>query len=120
MIYKYQAQAKLNHTDALEYYVAPLAYSQMQVLEHAINATVSLEDEILSAYCRTHTFETVMAGYALARMGNGAAPRVLQVQFQNIEKGSIETFKENNVHVVVAPKEYASGALIYPYSPDSR
>lgn len=120
MIYKYQAQAKLNHTDALGYYVAPLAYSQMQVLEQAINATGSLEDEILSAYCRTHTFETVIGPVRFGKNGEWAAPRVLQVQFQNIEKGSIETFKENNVHVVVAPKEYASGALIYPYSPDSR
>jgi branched-chain amino acid transport system substrate-binding protein len=44
-----------------------------------------------------------------------AQSRVLQVQFQNIKSNDLAQFKDVSTQVVVAPAEYKSGNLIYPY-----
>jgi branched-chain amino acid transport system substrate-binding protein len=49
---KYQARASAEGIDPLGYYVAPLAYAQLQVLQQAIEATSGLDDEKLAAYIR--------------------------------------------------------------------
>nr|WP_315224788.1 amino acid ABC transporter substrate-binding protein [uncultured Flavobacterium sp.] len=117
MLAKYQAKAKEKKVDELGYYMAPLAYAQMQVLEQAVAATESLNDETLSAYCRTNTFETVIGNVRFGEGGEWAEPRVVQVQFQHIDSNQIDTFKDSRVQVVVEPPAYASGALLYPYNP---
>jgi hypothetical protein len=41
---------------------------------------------------------------------------MLQVQFQNIKSNDLAQFQDiSTVVVVVAPAEYESGKLIYPY-----
>lgn len=117
MLAKYQAKAKEKKVDELGYYMAPLAYAQMQVLAQAVAVTESLNDEVLAEYCRSNTFETVIGNISFGEGGEWAEPRVVQVQFQNIENNDIETFKDSRVQVVVEPSEYASGSLIYPYAP---
>lgn len=117
MLAKYQAKAVEAKVDELGYYMVPLAYAQMQVLEQAITATASLDDEVLSAYCRTNVFETVMGSIHFGEGGEWAEPRVVQVQFQNIDNNEVETFRDSRVQVVVDPPSYASGSLIYPYAP---
>jgi len=117
MLAKYQAKAKEKKVDELGYYMAPLAYAQMQVLAQAVAVTESLNDEVLAEYCRSNTFETVIGNISFGEGGEWAKPRVVQVQFQNIENNDIETFKDSRVQVVVEPSEYASGSLIYPYAP---
>lgn len=117
MLAKYQAKAEENKVDELGYYMAPLAYAQMQVLAQAVAVTESLNDEVLAEYCRSNTFETVIGNISFGEGGEWAEPRVVQVQFQNIENNDIETFKDSRVQVVVEPSEYASGSLIYPYAP---
>ncbi|QNL48826.1 amino acid ABC transporter substrate-binding protein [Olivibacter sp. SDN3] len=117
MLAKYQTKAIEKNVDALGYYMAPLAYAQMQILEQAVAATASLDDEVLSAYCRTNSFETVMGNIRFGEGGEWAEPRVVQVQFQNIDNHEMETFRDSRVQVVVDPPAYASGPLIYPYAP---
>jgi branched-chain amino acid transport system substrate-binding protein len=116
MLAKYQSKALAENLDGLGYYTPPLAYSQMQVLEQAIIATESLNDEVLSEYCRTHIFETVSGTLRFGEGGEWAEPRVVQVQFQNIDNGELNTFRNSRVQVVLTPPEYASGTLIYPYA----
>ena len=50
---KYQSQAAAAGIDPLGYCMAPQAYAQMQVVEQAVTATGSLEDEVLTAYWAT-------------------------------------------------------------------
>jgi hypothetical protein len=50
------------------------------------------------------------------RHGEWAEPRVLQVQFQNVKGHGADQFKDPRTQVVVAPKSWASGELIYPYA----
>ena len=66
---KYQARAAAEGVDPLGYYMAPQAYAQLQVLQQAIEATKSLNDQ----------------------------------------------FKDVKTQVVVSPKDYVSGNVIYPY-----
>ncbi|WP_192348577.1 amino acid ABC transporter substrate-binding protein [Algoriphagus sp. Y33] len=117
MLAIYQERAIENNVDALGYYMAPLAYAQLQILEQAVKMTASLDDEVLAAYCRANTFETVMGSVRFDEGGEWAEPRVLQVQFQHIDDHEIETFKDSRVQVVVEPPAYASGSLLYPYAP---
>ena len=116
MLAQYQARATVENIDALGYYMVPLAYSQMQVLEQAVKATGSLNDEVLAEYCRTNDFETVIGKVKFGEGGEWTEPRVVQVQFQNITNNEVDTFRDSSVQVVVSPPEYVSGDFIYPYS----
>jgi branched-chain amino acid transport system substrate-binding protein len=112
---KYQAKAAGAGVDALGYYMAPQAYAQMQVLQQAVEATKSLDDNKLADYIRSNTFKTVLGDIKFGKGGEWAESRVLQVQFQNVKGNDIGQFKEMTTQIVVSPPEYASGQMIYPY-----
>jgi len=112
----YQSRAEKAGADPLGYYVAPLAYAQLQVLEQAVKAVGSLDDAALADYTRTATFETVVGKVKFGEGGGWAQPRVLTVQFQNIESNDISEFRKPNTQAVVYPRETASATLIFPYS----
>jgi branched-chain amino acid transport system substrate-binding protein len=117
LIATYQSRAEKAGADPLGYYVAPLAHAQMQqVLEQAIRAVGSTDDAALSDYTRRATFETVVGNVTFGEGGGWAQPRVLTVQFQNIESNNISEFKRPNTQAVVYPPEIASGSVIYPYA----
>jgi branched-chain amino acid transport system substrate-binding protein len=120
LIATYQARAEQAGADPLGYYVAPLAYAQMQVLEQAIRAVGSTDDAALSDYTRQATFETVVGNVKFGEGGGWARPRVLTVQFQNIERNNISEFKKPNTQAVVYPPEIASASVIYPYAKTRR
>ena len=116
MLLEYQNLADHNAVDELGFYVAPLAYAQMQVLEQAVTATESLNDHVLAKYLREQEFETVAGIVRFGKGGEWELPRILQTQFQNITNNEINQFKDSSVQVVVSPKVYSSASLIYPYS----
>jgi branched-chain amino acid transport system substrate-binding protein len=111
---KYQARAAEAKVDALGYYMAPPAYAQMQVVEQAVQATKSLEDQKLADYIRANTFKTVMGDIKFGKGGEWAEARVVQVQFRNIKGNDVAQFKGVDSQTVVAPSEFASGTVIYP------
>ena len=93
----------------------PWAYSQLHVLQQAVVATKSLDDSTLGDYIRANTFTTVLGDVRFGSNGEWARSRMLQVQFQNIKSNDLAQFKDISTQVVVAPVEYESGTLIYPY-----
>ncbi len=111
---RYQARAGEAKVDPLGYYMAPLAYAQMQVLEQAVQATKSLDDKKLADYIRTNTFKTVVGDIRFGKGGEWAESRVLQVQFRNVTGNDGMQFKGVDTQVVVSPPDYASGKLVYP------
>jgi branched-chain amino acid transport system substrate-binding protein len=115
LISRYQARAAAAGVDPLGYYMAPWAYAQLQVLQEAVEATKSLDDATLGDYIRTHSFPTVVGGVTFGARGEWAHSRVLQVQYRDIKGHDIAQFKDMSTQVVVAPAEYASGEVIYPY-----
>src|SRR6185295_5121842 len=84
LIATYQSRAAQAGADPLGYYVAPLAYAQLQVLEQAITVVGSTDDAALADYTRETTFDTVVGNVRFGEGGGWAEPRVLTVQFQNI------------------------------------
>jgi branched-chain amino acid transport system substrate-binding protein len=115
LIGKYQARAAAEGVDALGYYMAPWGYAQLQVLQQAVAATESLDDSKLGDYIRANTFKTVLGDVRFGSNGEWAQSRLLQVQFRNIKSNDLAQFKDMSTQVVVAPAEYESGKLIYPY-----
>jgi branched-chain amino acid transport system substrate-binding protein len=120
LIATYQSRAEKAGADPLGYYVVPLAYAQMQVLEQAIRAVGGLNDAALADYTRTATFDTVVGRVRFGEGGGWAQPRVLTVQFQNIESNNISEFKKPNTQAVIYPPETASASAIYPYASAKR
>ncbi len=112
---KYQERAQAAGVDRLGYYMAPQAYAQLQVLQQAVEATKSLDDQKLADYIRSSTFKTVLGDVKFGKGGEWAESRVLQVQFQNIQLYEIAQFSNVATQVVVDPPDYASGKMIYPY-----
>ena len=75
---KYQAQAKDAGVDPLGFYQPPFAYAAMQVLEQAIKATGSLNDDKLAEYIHKNAFNTIVGEIKLQRarrMGDRAPDR---------------------------------------------
>jgi branched-chain amino acid transport system substrate-binding protein len=115
LIKKYQARAGSEGVDALGYYMAPWGYAQLQVVQQAVEATKSLDDAKLGDYMRATTFKTVLGDVKFGQDGEWAQSRVLQIQFQNVKGNDVNQFKDISTQVVVAPGDYESGKVIYPY-----
>jgi branched-chain amino acid transport system substrate-binding protein len=115
MIEKYQARAQQEGTDPLGYYVAPMAYAQLQIVEQAVRATGSLDDSKLAAYTRDAVFHTIVGDVKFGQGGGWTEPRVLTVQYQNLSGNKIAQFKDTKTQVVLMPEPFSSGKLIYPY-----
>jgi len=112
---KYQARAVVEGVDVLGYYMAPWGYAQLQVLEQAVAATESLDDAKLGDYIRANAFKTVVGELRFGTDGELVQARTLQVQFRNVKTNDLSQFKDISTQVVVAPAEYESGKVIYPY-----
>ena len=112
---KYQAKAPAEGVDPLGYYIGPWGYAQLEVLQQAVTATRSLADDKLADYIRANTFKTVVGDVKFGKDGEWAQSRVLQVQFQKVKGNDVGQFKDISTQVVVAPTEYESGKVIYPY-----
>jgi branched-chain amino acid transport system substrate-binding protein len=115
MIEKYQSRAQQEGTDPLGYYVAPMAYAQLQIVEQAIATTKSLDDNALAAYTRDAVFHTVVGDVKFGTGGGWTEPRVLTVQYQHLTDNSIAQFKDAKTQVVLVPEAFSSGNLIAPY-----
>jgi branched-chain amino acid transport system substrate-binding protein len=115
VIEKYQARAQQEGTDPLGYYVAPMAYAQVQIVEQAITATQSLDDNTLAAYTRDAVFHTIVGDVKFGKGGGWTEARVLTVQYQQLTDNTIAQFKDAKTQVVLMPEALSSGNLIYPY-----
>jgi branched-chain amino acid transport system substrate-binding protein len=116
LLKKYQAKAPAEGVDALGYYMPPYAYAYLQVLAEAVEGTKGLDQEKLATYMHGHTFKTVAGDIAFGESGEWAQPRVLQVQFQGVKGNDVEQFKNPATQVIVAPEQYVSGKVRYPYT----
>jgi branched-chain amino acid transport system substrate-binding protein len=58
----------------------------------------------------------VIGNIKFGKDGEWAEARVLQVQYQNITGNGVDQFKDTSVQTIVAPAQYKSGNIIYPYA----
>ena len=113
---KFQAQAKDAGVDPLGFYQPPFAYAAMQVLEQAVKATGSLDDDKLADTIHRSEFDTIVGKIRFDALGEWATPRVLMVQFQNVQGSSLDQYLTGHKQVILYPPEYKDGALEQPFA----
>jgi branched-chain amino acid transport system substrate-binding protein len=113
---KYQAQAKDAGVDPLGFYQPPFAYAAMQVLQQAITATGSLNDDKLAAYIHGNSFNTIVGEIRFNDLGEWANARTLMIQFQGIQGQGLEQYLTGHRQVIVYPAEYKDGDLEQPFA----
>jgi branched-chain amino acid transport system substrate-binding protein len=112
---KYQEAAKGKGVDPYGHYLPPFAYAYMQVLEQSVEATKGLDHAKLAAHMRKATFDTVVGKVKFGKNGEWAKSRTLQVQFRDVQADNLEQFAGPGKRVVLYPREWKSGEIVYPY-----
>ena len=112
----YQARAPQQGTDPLGFYQPPFAYAAMQVLEQAVKATSSLDDGKLADYIHKSAFNTIVGEIRFDGKGEWAKPRLLMIQYQNIEGNNLDQYRTTGKAVILYPPEYKDGELQHPFS----
>lgn len=113
---KYQARAASVGTDPLGFYQPPFAYAAMQVLEQAITATKSLNDDVLAKYIHATTFKTIVGDIRFNDIGEWATPQLLMIQFQNVQGSGLEQYMTAGKQVVLFPEKYRNGDVQFPFA----
>jgi branched-chain amino acid transport system substrate-binding protein len=113
---KYQARAKDSGVDPLGFYQPPFAYAAMQILEQAIRATKTLDDEKLADHIHKTTFKTIVGDVRFNELGEWANARAIMVQFQNVQGSGLEQYLTGRKQVIVYPNELKDGELQYPFA----
>jgi branched-chain amino acid transport system substrate-binding protein len=112
---KYQEAAKGKGVDPLGHYLPPYAYAYLEVLGQSVEATKSLDQAKLAAYMHKTTFDTVVGKVKFGTNGEWEKSRMLQVQFRDVKPNNLDQFAGPGKRIVVYPKEYKSGEVVYPY-----
>jgi branched-chain amino acid transport system substrate-binding protein len=111
---KYHAAAATQGIDPGGWAFPPLGYAAGQVLAQAVEGTKSLDQAKLADYMRSHTFSTVVGDIKFGKDGEWAKSRVFFTQFQHVTGNAMDQFKDTTHEVIVWPKEYKTGDMIYP------
>jgi branched-chain amino acid transport system substrate-binding protein len=115
---KYQAKAGGEGIDPLGYFLPPFAYSELQVLGDAVEATKSLDEAVLADYMHSHAFHTIVGDIAFGADGEWTEGRPVWVQYHDIQGFDVAQFRGPDPATVsiLAPDKYKNGAMIYPYT----
>jgi branched-chain amino acid transport system substrate-binding protein len=111
----YQARAPEQGTDPLGFYQPPFAYAAMQILEQAVKATGTLDDAKLADYIHKNEFDTIVGKVRFDAKGEWATPRLLMIQYQNIEGSNLDQYRKPGKAVILYPPQYKDGELQHPF-----
>jgi branched-chain amino acid transport system substrate-binding protein len=89
----------------------------MQVLEQAINATGSIEDDKLADYLHQHRFSTIVGNIDFDKRGEWMQPQILMTQFQRVKGNDLAQFDAPGTQIILYPPRFKSGDLVYPFPP---
>ncbi len=115
-IKKYQARAPAEGVDLLGYFLPPFAYSELQVIEQAVTATKTLDNDKLAEYIHSHPFQTIESEIAFGPDGEWTEARPIWAQYHDIKGHDVEQFREPKTVTILAPDKYKTGEMVYPYS----
>ncbi len=88
----------------------------MQVLEQAVKATGSLDDGKLADYIHKNAFNTIVGEIRFDEKGEWAKPRLLMIQFQNVDGSNLDQYRTAGKQVILYPPEYKDGDLQQPFA----
>jgi len=112
----YQAKAPAEGVDLLGYFLPPYAYSELQILGQAIEATKSIDEDKLVDYMHSHPFKTIEGDIAFGPEGEWTQARPIWVQYHDIKDHDVEQFRDPKTVTILAPAKYKTGDMVYPYS----
>jgi branched-chain amino acid transport system substrate-binding protein len=112
----YQAKAPAEGVDLLGYFLPPYAYSELQILGQAIEATKSIDEDKLAQYMHSQQFQTIEGDIAFGPEGEWTQARPIWVQYHDIKGHDVEQFREPKTVTILAPEKYKTGEMIYPYA----
>jgi branched-chain amino acid transport system substrate-binding protein len=112
---RYRAAAEKEKADPLGLYAPPLAYSQMQVLEQAVNRVGKIDWAAIGADFHANSFPTVIGELKFDANGEWVKERNIYVQYQGVKGNDIEQFKKAGTQVILYPEQYKSGKLLTPF-----
>ncbi len=115
-IKKYQARAPAEGVDLLGYFLPPFAFSELQILGQAVEATKSLDENKLAEYMHSHPFHTIEGDIAFGPEGEWTEARPIWAQYHDIKGHDVEQFREPKTVTILSPAKYKTGEMIYPYS----
>jgi branched-chain amino acid transport system substrate-binding protein len=113
---EYQARAPAEGIDPLGYFLPPFAYSELQILGDAVEATKSLDEEKLTEYIHKTAFHTIEGEIAFGADGEWTEARPIWVQYHGIKGHDVDQFRGPSTVTILAPGKYKTGELIYPYT----
>jgi branched-chain amino acid transport system substrate-binding protein len=116
LLTKYRAVAKEQGIDLMGWAYPPLGYAAAQVLAQAVEGSKSLDHKVLADYMHSHTFHTVVGDITFGKDGEWTESRMVFTQFQGVTGNSLDQFKDTTHELVIWPKQYKSGNMIYPYA----
>jgi branched-chain amino acid transport system substrate-binding protein len=112
---RYQARAAAAGTDPLGFW-SPFAYAELQILGQAVTATGGTDQGKLAEYLHATRFNTVVGEVKFGPLGEWEKSRILYIQYQNIKPNDPTQFREPGKAVILSPREFKSGDLIYPFA----
>jgi branched-chain amino acid transport system substrate-binding protein len=112
----YQEKAPAAGVDLHGFFLPPFAYSQMQVLAQAVTTAGAIDHAKIADALRKGTFNTIVGEIKFGPGGEWQKNRTLTVQFQGIQPGNVDQFKQAGKAVILHPNESKSGNLIEPYT----
>jgi len=113
---KYQAKAGAEGVDPLGFYLPPFAYANLQVMAAAVEATKSLDQEKLADWLHKNTIPTIVGDIKYGSNGEWAEPRVLTLQYHDVQGSDLEQWKTDAKQTILWPQQYATGKAKYPYT----
>lgn len=114
---KYQPRAEKLGVDPLGYYVPPFAYAMMEILGQAVEKTGGTDQKMLADYIHATRFDTVVGSVKFGANGEWEKGRTLWSQYHSVQGNGIDQFKRAGRVHILAPAEFKSGDLRYPYPP---
>ena len=88
----------------------------LDMLEQAVKATGTLDDDKLAAYIHANAFQTIVGEIRFNELGEWATARPIMVQFQNVQGSGLDQYKTGHRQVIVHPAEYKDGELQAPFA----
>jgi branched-chain amino acid transport system substrate-binding protein len=112
---RYGERAVVAKIDPLGFAWGPFAYSAGQVLEQAVTAIKSFDQDRLGEYMHKASFKTVSGDFSFGKDGEWSTSRMFWTQVQNAQPNNLEQFRDGSAQPIVWPPEAKTGTLIYPY-----
>ena len=112
---RYQAKAASQGIDPLGFYVPPYIYAAMEILGQAVEKTGSLDQATLAKTLHTNSFGSIVGNVRFAPNGEWEKPRVLMVQYRNVDGSGVDQFRDAGRYTILFPPEFKTGDAQVPY-----